>query len=306
MAARPKSIRFQAKTSNAPKVRAVGQRWAPQDDLYHYILIRPWWEFFGLVVVAFLVLNALFAGVYSLAPNSIAGARPGSYEDAFFFSVQTMTTIGYGTMAPASRFGHVVSAAEALASILCIALITGITFAKFARPSARVLFSEKIVIAPRNGVPHMMFRMANWRHNQILEAQLRVGILVLDKTQEGQTLRRPIEVPLLRDRTPLFSLSWTAMHRIDEASPFYGEDAIERLREQQSEIYLSLSGLDETTASTVHARRVYALDDIVPNALFADVLIVREDGTRVIDYQHFHEVVPLDEAVPASRKDTAT
>jgi inward rectifier potassium channel len=281
-----------------PPLRIVGANKAPHEDLYHFLLTRTWPEFFGLVGLSFFAINALFAIAYWIAPGSIANVRPGSLEDAFYFSVQTLATIGYGGMYPQSRYGHIVVAFEALVGMLMVALMTGVTFSKFARPTARVLFSNKIVTAPRDGVPHMMFRMANYRHNAIVEAQLRVVILVEEKTSEGHLMRRSIDIPLVRDRSSVFFMTWTAMHLIDEKSPFFGPDALEKLRGRKAEIFLTVVGIDATSAQTVHARMGYQLEDIVANAHFADVLDILEDGTRVIDYRRFHDVVNIDEAPP--------
>jgi inward rectifier potassium channel len=157
-----------------------------------------------------------------------------------------------------------------------------------------VLFSNKAVITPRDGVPHLMFRMANWRRNRIVEARLSVVMLVTERTREGEMLRRQIDLSLVRDKTTVFFLTWSAMHLIDERSPFFGPDALARLRAQQAELYVGLTGLDETIGQTIHVRQQYMLDDIVPGARFADVLSTREDGTRVIDYRKFHDVVPLE------------
>jgi inward rectifier potassium channel len=273
-------------------VRAIGQRFAPHQDAYHYVLTRTWTEFFLLISLAFLGANALFAFFYWMAPGSVANARPGSFEDAFFFSVQTMATIGYGGMTPVTRFAHIVVTIEAMTGILSVALITGITFSKFARPTARVLFSDKVVLAARNGVPHLSFRVANWRHNLVSEAHLRVILLVTETTREGETLRRQVEVPLVRDNTPLFALSWTVMHVIDQQSPFFGADALDRLLAANAEMFVTLTGLDEAMGQ-IHAQHSYRLDSIVTNVRFADVLNLRPDGVREIDYRQFHEVVPL-------------
>jgi inward rectifier potassium channel len=197
-------------------------------------------------------------------------------------------------MVPTTRFAHIVVAIEALTGILGVALITGITFTRFARPTARVLFSEKIVLGKRDGVPHLMFRMANWRRNQIVEAQLRVVLMVTERTREGETMRRFVDVPLVRDRTAVFFLTWTALHQVDAQSPFHGEGAFDRLRAQNAEMFLNLTGFDDTIGQTINARFTYALDDIIPNARFADVLELRPDGTRVIDYRKFHDVVSQD------------
>ena len=273
------------------KLKAIGLERAPSKDVYHFVLGRSWPVFFGLVALVFLLTNVAFACLYLAHPGSITNARPGSFEDAFYFSVQTLATIGYGGMAPATRYAHLVVALEAIVGIVAVALITGITFTRFARPSARVLFSNKIVISRRNGVPHLMFRMANWRRNQIVEARLTVVLLVTDRTSEGDVMRRQIDLPLVRERTGVFFLTWTAMHLIDEKSPFFGAGALERLRAQQAEIYLGLTGLDETIGQVIHVRRQYELDDVVPNARFADVLSSHPDGSRIIDYRKFHDVV---------------
>ncbi|MGZ3419914.1 MAG: ion channel [Polyangiales bacterium] len=292
--AEEKNVRFRGTRSTLPKIRAVGQARSWYDDIYHWILTRTWPQFFGFVGLVFLAINTLFACLYLLQPGSIANARPGSFEDMFFFSVQTLATIGYGGMMPATRYGHVIVTFEALTGIVSVALMTGITFAKFSRPVARILFSEKMVIAPRDGVPHLMFRMANWRHNQVVEAQLRLILLVSETTREGDTLRRPEEVPLVRDKNPMFALTWVAMHKIDESSPFFGPGALERLRGLRAEMFLSITGYDETIMQSIHARCTYQLDDIVPNARFADIISLKNDGTRELDYTKFQEIVALD------------
>ena len=266
---------------------------APHKDIYHFILARSWPTFFAVVGATFLAANILFACLYLAQPGSIAHARPGSFEDAFYFSVQTIATIGYGGMFPLTRYAHIVVVIEAMTGMLGIAVITGLTFTRFARPSARVLFANKITITPRDGVPHLMFRMANWRRNRIVEAQLRVVLLVTERTREGEMLRRQIDLPLERDRTALFFLTWTAMHKIDAGSPFHGPAAMEKLAERRTEIYVSLMGFDETIGQTIHARTDYALSDIVAGARFADVLGSDARGRFQIDYSKFHDVVPV-------------
>ena len=268
-----------------PRIRTIGIERSPQKDMYHYVLKLSWPAFFGLVAIVFLFANLVFASAYL--------ARPGSFEDAFYFSVQTIATIGYGGMHPATRYAHLLVVVEALTGILGIAVITGLTFTRFSRPSARVLFSNRVTLTPRDGVPHLMFRMANWRRNRIVEARLRIIMLIDERTREGEMLRRQVDIPLVRAETAIFFLTWTAMHRVDEASPFYGPGAMEALRTRRAELFLSLTGFDETIGQTIHARREYALGDIVVGVRFADVLTLNADGSRQIDYRKFHDVVPL-------------
>ena len=277
----PKSI--------AGKLEVLGREFAPHKDVYHLVLRSPWWAFFVANAIVFFGTNALFAAVYDLSPGCIANVA--TYEDAFYFSIQTLGTIGYGGMSPVTRFGHLVVSAEAFAGLIMTAIVTGLTFAKFARPTSRVLFSKNAVIFPRDGMPHLMFRMANFRVNNVVEATLRVGLMVVERTREGEVMRRTIDIELVRASTALFLLSWTAMHRIDETSPFYTEEKRAKLRAEKAELYLSFTGLDETIAAQIHARHRYTMDDVVENARFADILAVREDGTRVLDYSTFDDLV---------------
>jgi inward rectifier potassium channel len=288
-------IRFQPSARSTPLVRSRGQDVPVFEDLYHKVLGMPWWRFFAYVVAGWLGTNLLFAVLYSAQPGCVANAA--GFEESFYFSVQTFATIGYGAMSPATRYGHVIVVIEALMGTLGVALIAGVTFAKFARPTARVLFSEKVVVQLRDGVPHLVFRLANWRGNMVVEGQLRVFILTLEKTREGDVIRTPRELPLVRDRTALFAMTWVPMHRVDERSPFWGgEAALAALREQRAEIYLAFTGLDETIGQPIHARHRYGLDDIVWNARYVDVLTIEHDGTRTIDYALFHDVEVLGEA----------
>jgi len=272
-------------------IRVQGRAPSMLDDLFHRLLRLGWRRYFGIATLGFLVLHTVFAGLFLLDPGSIANARPGSFADAFFFSVQTAGTIGYGNMAPASFYGHVLVTIESFSSLLGLAMTTGLTFAKFARPTARVLFTDKAVVGTRDGKRYLMFRFANERHNSIVEAQLRVVLLVDHVSREGERMRVPEPISLVRDTNPFFRLSWTAMHAIDESSPFFGEDAKEKLAERNAMILLSVTGFDETIGQTIHARHTFALGDVVWGARFADVISVDPDGTRVIDYGPFHEIV---------------
>jgi inward rectifier potassium channel len=291
---KPRKIRFEPSDRSKITTRTRGQQVSFFEDIYHNVLAMPWWRFFAYVAAAWLGINAVFAVFYAVSPGCVAGARSGDLEDAFYFSVQTFATIGYGAMSPATRYGHCVVVVEALIGTLGVALVTGVTFAKFARPSARVLFSAKAVISPRDGIPYLVFRLANWRGNMVVEGQLRANLLTVSETREGDRTRIPVELPLVRDRTALFFLTWIPMHRIDAKSPFWGgAAAMEKLRAQNAEIFLSFSGLDETSGQQIHARHNYKLGDIVYNARHSDVLTISEDGTRTIDYASFHDVEVL-------------
>jgi inward rectifier potassium channel len=247
------------------------------------------------VALGYLVVNALFALAYLVGGDNIANAQPGSFLDAFFFSVQTVASIGYGAMYPKTLYANIIVAIEAIVGLMGIAVMTGLSFARFSRPTARVLFSQVAVVAPHEGIPTLTFRTANQRRNQILEAQLRVYLLRDEMTAEGQHIRRIHDLKLLRHQTPNFALTWQAMHPIDRHSPLYGLTA-ESLKQTTTMLVISLSGLDETVAQTVHARHIYHASDILWNHRFVDVISHSgSDGHRYVDYNYFHDVVMLEE-----------
>jgi inward rectifier potassium channel len=281
-------------TGGQGEVEIVGAHAITPRDLYHYLIGASWWSVIGVISLGFLLANLLFAVAYVLT-DGIAGARPGSFSDAFFFSVQTMGTIGYGIMSPKNFAGNVLVTLESLAGLLGLAVATGLVFAKFSRPRARVIFTRVAVIAPRDGVPTLMFRMANERANYIAEAQLSVVLLRTETTLEGETLRKIHDLHLVRSRSPTFVLSWTALHPLTRESPLYGVTP-ESLKGTDCEIVVTLTGIDQTLSQTIHARHSYIADEVIFNARFADLISALPNGNRRVDYARFHEVVPLEPA----------
>lgn len=267
-------------------------------DLYHFLMVAPWSLFLSLVVGVYLTTNLLFAGLYRLGGDCIINARPGSFADAFFFSVQTLATIGYGTMGPGTTYAHVLVTVEALLGLLVAAMSTGLMFAKFARPTARVQFSKVALITPRNGKPHLVFRVANVRGNQIVEATLRVILMRFEMTAEGERLRRLIDLPLVRSQNPIFALSWTVMHEIDAQSPLHGLP-LQALREDRAELLVTMVGIDGTFAQTIHARHSYTMDELIPDARFVDLIQELPDGRRGVDLRLLSDHVPLEAAPKA-------
>ncbi|HEY6418118.1 MAG TPA: ion channel [Candidatus Binataceae bacterium] len=258
-------------------------------DLYHYFLTASWPMLLLIVAALFAVVNLFFALGYFL-DGGIENARPGSFLDCFFFSVQTMATIGYGKMSPATTAANVLVSFEALFGLVGLALVTGLVFSKFARPSAKVRFSRYAVVSTRDGVPCLMFRMANLRGNQIVEASIRISIARTEVTAEGESMRRVRDLELARDHQPLFALSWTVFHPIVEGSQLFGETAASLAR-SAPDFILSITGFDQTFAQTIYARHVYHLDDIKWDARFVDVLVIAADGRPSVDYSHFDDVV---------------
>lgn len=261
-------------------------------DPYHLLITMPWSWFLGIVAFGYISLNSLFALAYLLQPGSIANARPGNFWDAFFFSIQTMATIGYGVMNPQTDYANVLVAIESWVGLLGVAMGTGIAFARFSRPTARVVFSRVAVVTAYDGIPTLMFRVANKRRNQIIEAQIRVVLVRDEMTAEGQFMRRLYDLPLVRANNPIFILSWTVMHPIDEYSPFYGA-TLEDLEAAETMLVVTLTGIDETVSQMIHARHTYIASEMLWHHRFADILFQKSDGQRYIDYNHFHEVMPV-------------
>jgi inward rectifier potassium channel len=261
-----------------------------QRDAYHYLLEASWPKLVAILLSLYVAGNALFAAAYLLEPGAIENARPGSFADAFFFSVQTMATIGYGKLLPATTYANLLVVLEASTGILGLAMLTGLIFAKFSRPSARVLFSTRAVVTTHDGVPSLLVRMANARSTWIVEAEAHLVLIRWEHTSEGETVRRFHDLETTHARNAIFALTWSMVHHLTESSPLHGATP-ESLAANESEIVVSVVGLDPTLSQTVHARHSYAADDIVWGARFADVVMRLPDGGRRVDLARFHDVV---------------
>ena len=291
---------FGTRDPTAP-VTILGRRRSLR-DVYHWLLTTSWPVFAGIGLLTYLVSNTVFALLYTIDPQGVSGARPGSFTDAFFFSVETIGTIGYGVMAPRDLYANIVMTAENFFGLSFIAVATGVIFARVSRPTARVMFSRNALITQHEGLPTLMFRAANERANRVLEAEVTVSIARDFRTVEGKSIRRFEPLKLIRSQSPLFALTWTVMHVIDETSPLHGLTE-ERLKGASGQILVVLSGLDETFAQRIHARHAYLPEEIVWNRHFADVIFEDESGARLVNYHRFHD---LDEAEAQSGSDVET
>lgn len=259
---------------------------------YHALLSITWPQFLGGVAFSYLLLNTLFAALYLLCGDGAIGAGPARFGPAFFFSVETFSTIGYGNMVPVGLAANAVMTLEAFVGLLWVALATGIVFARFSRPTARVIFSRSAVVAPYRGITAFEFRVANARTSQLFEVSATV-LLALFEEKDGKPSRKFHLLALERDKVVFFPLSWTVVHPIDEASPFHGlthEDLVAR----DAEVLILLSAIDEASSQPVYTRTSYKADEIVWNARFADVFNHRGGGGRLtIDLGRIHEVQRL-------------
>ena len=275
----------------------VGGRPVGLRDLYHGLLRLPWWVALTTVVATYLALNALFAALY-LLDGGIQNARPGSFADAFFFSVQTMGTIGYGAMYPASATANLLVVAESVIGLLAVALATGLVYARFSLTRARVVFSKNVAIAPMDGVPTLMIRIGNERRrNQIVDAHFRLTLSRTTRTSEGVVMYRSVDLDLVRASAPVMTRSFTVQHCIAPESPLFGQTP-ESLARAEAELTLALVGIDETSLQPIHARKLWFDRDIVWGARLADVLSETEGGNMLLDLRRFHDLEPT-EATPA-------
>lgn len=280
-----------------PEVERLGDPHSYWGDLYHLLLTMPWPAFIFLTSALYLLVNALFAIAYSLGGGiaTVDESDPAYFLELFFFSIQTMASIGYGAMYPTNIYAHWLVVIEALISLFFIAATTGLVFARFSIPTARMLFSNVAVVAPFNGTPTLKFRTANKRKNYILEAQLWVTLVRDEISQEGERMRRFYDLDLVRSHTPLFSLTWTAMHQLTQSSPLYS-DTLDTLHRDNAQIIVTITGLDETLSQTIHARHEFRAGDIFWNYRFVDILHRAPGGRRVIDFRKFHSIEPVEEA----------
>ena len=264
----------------------------PENNFYHWLLGTSWTSFLLLVVFVYLGTNFLFAlGYLACGEGAITNARPGSLLDTFFFSVQTMATIGYGRMTPVGSWPNAIVTFEAFFGIVYSALTTGLAFARFTRPTAGVRFSKVAVVGNHDGVKTFKFRVANDRSSHIVEAQLRLWLIAESVTSEGERYRRSVELQLHRSESPVFSLTWTAMHSVDENSAlreYLGNPEIE----QQWHLLITFTGYHESLANQVYARHVYLPRNVQDNATFVDIVTVLPDGGRVIDLTNFDKWIP--------------
>jgi inward rectifier potassium channel len=263
-------------------------------DLYHRALVVRWPMFFVSLAVLFLLLNTAFASLYMLGDRSIANQFPKGFAGAFFFSVETLATVGYGDMHPQTLYAHWIATLEIFVGMSGIALATGLIFARFSRPHAKIVFARYAVVRPYDGRMTLMVRSANARQNVIAEARARLRIMRQETSIEGYTLRKLYDLTLVRDQHPVFKLGWLLMHVIDESSPLFGETA-ETLKASDTTLLLTLEGVDESTSQTMQARHMWTCEQIVWHYSFADIMSER-DGVSHIDYAHFDEIVPLEAA----------
>src|ERR1700716_2754605 len=272
------------------EVIAEGLRLNFWADISHRCMTASWPAFISGAALVFIALTAVFALFYRIGDQPISNVPGGAYIDYLYFSIETLSTAGYGDMHPQTHYGHFIATVELFTGIFSMSLMTGLIFARFSRPSARLLFADHPVISSHEGKTTLMIRFANARHNIIGNATAKLWLLRNVVSKEGQALWRFYELPLVRNEHPALALSWTLYHVLNEESPLYGLNA-DDLEASRVSLVVVVSGYDVVAAQTVHARRSYDHSDIRFGQRYADILDTSQDGRIRIDYGKFHQTV---------------
>lgn len=271
-------------------------------DLYHRSMTVYWPTFFGTAAAIFVFLNTVFAFLYWLGNEPIANVAGNEPLGFFYFSVETLATVGYGDMHPQTHYGHFIATIEIFTGMSFLAVMTGLIFARFSRPRARFIFAKNPVVTIHQGQPTLMIRIANERNNTISQATARLWLLLLETTLEGVEYRRYHELLLDRREHPMFMLTWSIFHVIDETSPLYRMTPAD-LAAADAALTLNVSGVDDNSAQYLYARKLYNHQDIRWKHRYRDITSFSEQGKMVIDYSVFHEIMPEDDITPARSAD---
>jgi inward rectifier potassium channel len=260
-------------------------------DPYHFAIALTWPQFLTSLFVFYLCVNLVFAALFWLVPGSVEHARPASFADVFFFSIETVATVGYGDMYPATLYGHLIASIEIVCGLAFTAILTGLTFVRFSRPRARLVFAANPVIAMHHGRPTLMVRVGNGRTAVLADAMARLNVLLCEIGAGGEVFHRAQELRLERARLPIFPLSWTLMHVMDERSPLHGYDAT-RAIEADAQVFVTIEAHDPTLATTVRDLRNYSAKEIRFGMRYSDVVTTARDGTPVMDLTRIGALEP--------------
>jgi len=285
MRRRSRHIRVRAGQFEFVKINAKKFDWR---DTYHFILTLTWSGFSALIFGIYLLINVVFAALYMLDAHAVAEMPPGSFLHAFFFSVETLATVGYGHMYPDSIYGHMISMLEIMVGMFGLAVITGLIFVRFSRPTARIYFSKVAVIAPFDGVPNLMIRVANLRHHAMVEPDFRMILLRRTITAEGDDVRRFRSLELDFDHLIAFPTVLTVRHRIDEESPLFGMTP-QDFQQQDIRILASIVGIETVIVAPVQGFGDYNCDQIEWNRRFVEIYAENEEGEWTVDYGRIDE-----------------
>ena len=278
------------KNSRTFNVHTMGLDGSLMSDFYYRVMLASWPQFFIGAILIYLCINAGFALVYFFGDNMIINARPNSFIDAYIFSFQTSTTIGYGYLLPKNGITHVIVMVDVFSGLLFVAVLTGLVFARLAKPKARVLFSQQVVITQHRGQTTLLVRLANGRkRSSIINCHVSAVLMMEDRDPESMFERHFIDMHLQRNNVPIFALTWTLVHTIDAQSPLYGLDKA-AIESYGTILIITLDGIEDVFAQTVHTNYIYEAQHFLFNKRFSNILTRHSSGSRMIDYTRFDEV----------------
>jgi inward rectifier potassium channel len=260
-------------------------------DPYRLAIVLTWPQFLASLLVLYISINVVFAILFWLVPGSVGHARPGRFLDLFFFSIETVATVGYGEMYPATLYGHLIASAEIVCGLAFTAILTGLTFVRFSRPRAKLIFAANPVIAMHHEKPTLMVRIGNGRAAVLTDAMARLNVLLSEIGGDGQVFHRAQELPLERARLPIFPLFWTLMHVLDERSPLHGYDAAQAIG-ANAQVFVTIEARDPTLAATVHDLRNYSARELRFGMRYSEALTTAKDGTPVLDLTRIGALEP--------------
>lgn len=260
-------------------------------DPYHLAVALTWPQFLVGLFATYLLVNFVFATLFWLVPGAVANARPHNFADVLFFSIETLATVGYGEMYPSSLYGHVFAALEIMCGVTFTAILTGLTFVRFSRPRAKLIFAPNPVVAVHKGKPTLMLRIANGRPNMLLDATAKLNVIVSNTTAEGKRVRRVQEVRLERAHAPVFPFAWTIMHVLDERSPLHGFNDATAIG-LQVQVFVIVEARDPTLASLVHDLRLYQPEDFRFGMRYVDAVATGDDGMSIVDAMKIGAIEP--------------
>ena len=272
------------------KINAVRWDWR---DLYHWLLTLTWSRFMGVLLGAYLLINAVFALLYCSGDHAIAELRQGSFWGAFFFSVETLATVGYGHSYPSSVYGHIIATLEIMLGMFGLAVVTGLIFVRFSRPVARVVFSRTLVISPFDGEPALMMRVANLRHQAMAEAEFRMTLIRDELVKEGDIMRRFYPLKLQLERAIIFPAALTIRHTIDARSPLFGQSAAD-LEKSDTRVFASVVGIDTIMAAPVQSSQDYTWRQFRFGHRFVEIYNDLDNDRFTVDYGRLHDTEPAE------------
>jgi inward rectifier potassium channel len=276
------------------RLEKIGVRQFELGDPYHFALAISWTQFFVGLVVVYLLINLLFALLYYAAPGSVVNLPAGSLVDAFFFSIETLATVGYGNMAPVTLYSHIISAVEIVVGMVLTATMTGLVFVRFSRPKAKILFADHAVVSRSGGKAQLMMRIGNGRMHALYDASVRVTMLVTETGPDGQHFRRMVDLSMQRADMPFFPLTWTLIHEITEDSPLAALRRLDQHDLMQSglRVMLSVTMRDPSLGAQVYAAHSYSAQDIALDMRYIDAITVKGEDHSVADMGKISDMEP--------------